>query len=54
MPHLKECCMRLHIFCINERIQELLVVDLEADAIVDHQASYEEYIDEMYALDASG
>jgi hypothetical protein len=54
VPHLVECCMRLHNFCVDERVQEWCVVDLEADAILDHQASYEEYIDELDALDASG
>jgi len=54
VPHLVECCMRLHNFCIDERVQEWFVPDIAEDAILEHQAAYEEYIDEMDAVDSAG
>ncbi len=54
MPHLVECCMRLHNFCINERIQEWFNPDILEDVVLDHQAANEKYIDELDAVDVAG
>jgi hypothetical protein len=42
VPHLVECCMKLHNFCIDERVQEWFVPDIAEDTILEHQAAYEE------------
>ena len=54
MPHLVGCCMRLHNFCIDERIQEWFIPDIVEDGALDHQTAYEEYIDELDAVDLAG
>jgi hypothetical protein len=40
LPNLVECDMRLHNFYINEQVHEWFLVEIDADAIADHQATY--------------
>jgi hypothetical protein len=47
VPALIECCMRLHNYCINERNVEWCIPDLSDDAVLDHVAQYEQYIDPL-------
>jgi hypothetical protein len=54
VPHLVECCMRLHNFCIDKCIKECFIPDIVEDAVLDHQAAYEEYIGELDAVDVAG
>ena len=47
IPLLVECCFRLHNFCINEREKQWIIADITNNALQHHQASYEEYMDEL-------
>jgi hypothetical protein len=45
-----ECCFCLHNFCINEREKEWFVSEIPRKLIGMHQASYEEYLDDLDTL----
>jgi hypothetical protein len=49
IPFLVECCFQLHNFCINEREKEWFICEIPNDLIGMHQASYEEYLDDLDA-----
>jgi len=51
IPSLIECCLQLHIFCISEREKKWFISEIPNDLVGMHQASYEEYLDD---LDAAG